>query len=49
MTIGSLAAFGLSLVNSFKRVISPALVLAFAVAEGVALGGAEQVLRRAVR
>ena len=38
-TIGSLAAFGLSLVNSFKRVISPALVMAFAVAEGIALGG----------
>jgi uncharacterized YccA/Bax inhibitor family protein len=38
MTIGSLAAFGLSMVNSFKRVISPALVMAFAVAEGVALG-----------
>ena len=38
MTIGSLAAFGLSLVNSFKRVVSPALVLAFCVAEGVALG-----------
>ncbi len=38
MTIGSLAAFGLSMVNSFKRVISPALVMAFCVAEGVALG-----------
>ena len=38
MTIGSLAAFVLSLVNSFKRVISPALVMAFAIAEGVALG-----------
>jgi uncharacterized YccA/Bax inhibitor family protein len=38
MTIGSLAAFGLSMVNSFKRVVSPALVIAFAVAEGVALG-----------
>ena len=38
MTIGGLAAFGLSLVNSFKRVISPALVLAFCAAEGVALG-----------
>ncbi|WP_370865176.1 Bax inhibitor-1/YccA family protein [Nocardioides agariphilus] len=38
MTIGSLAAFGLSMVNSFKRVVSPALVLAFCVAEGVALG-----------
>ncbi len=38
MTIGSLGAFGLSMVNSFKRVVSPALVLAFAVLEGVALG-----------
>ena len=38
LTIGSLAAFGLSMVNSFKRVVSPALVMAFAVAEGVALG-----------
>jgi len=38
MAIGSLGAFGLSLVNSFKRVISPALVLAFAALEGVALG-----------
>ncbi|MGZ5399237.1 MAG: Bax inhibitor-1/YccA family protein [Nocardioides sp.] len=38
MTIGSLAAFGLSMVNSFKRVISPALVLAFCAFEGVALG-----------
>ena len=39
MTIGSLGAFALSMVNSFKRVISPALVLAFCVLEGVALGG----------
>ena len=31
-------AFVLSLVNSFKRVISPGLVLAFAAIEGVALG-----------
>lgn len=31
-------AFVLSLVNSFKRVISPALVIAFCAAEGVALG-----------
>lgn len=31
-------AFILSLVNSFKRVVSPALVLLFAAAEGVALG-----------
>ena len=39
MTFGSLGAFALSLVNSFKRVISPPLVLAFAALEGLALGG----------
>jgi len=38
VTIGSLGAFALSMVNSFKRVISPALVLAFCAFEGVALG-----------
>jgi uncharacterized YccA/Bax inhibitor family protein len=38
MTVGGLGAFGLSMVNSFKRVISPALVLAFCALEGVALG-----------
>jgi len=38
MMIGGLGAFGLSMVNSFKRVVSPPLVLAFAVLEGVALG-----------
>ncbi len=38
LILGSGAAFVLSLVNSFKRVISPGLVIAFAVAEGVALG-----------
>ncbi len=40
---GSIMAFVLSLVNSFKRVISPALVLAFAAFEGVALGGISKV------
>ncbi|WP_122816553.1 Bax inhibitor-1/YccA family protein [Nocardioides pantholopis] len=39
VTIGSLGAFVLSMVNSFKRNISPALVLAFCALEGVALGG----------
>ncbi len=39
VTLGGLTAFGLSIVNSFKRVVSPGLVIAFAVAEGVALGG----------
>ncbi|NYI75757.1 Bax inhibitor-1/YccA family protein [Nocardioides panzhihuensis] len=42
-TLGAGAAFILSLVNSFKRVISPALVLAFAVAEGIALGALSKV------
>ena len=36
--VGSGVAFLLSLANSFKRVISPGLVLLFAAAEGVALG-----------
>jgi len=41
--LGAGVAFLLSLVNSFKRVISPALVLAFAAAEGVALGAISKV------
>jgi uncharacterized YccA/Bax inhibitor family protein len=36
--VGSGVAFALSLVNSFKRVISPALVIAFAAFQGIALG-----------
>ncbi len=47
MIIGSLGAFALSLVNSFKRIISPALVLAFAVLEGVALGALSKVFEAA--
>ncbi len=35
------------MVNSFKRVISPALVLAFAALEGVALGGISKVFNLA--
>jgi uncharacterized YccA/Bax inhibitor family protein len=42
-TIGSLLAFVLSLANSFKRVISPGLVLLFCAAEGVALGAISKV------
>ncbi len=38
LMVGSFGAFGLSLVNSFKRVVSPPLVLAFCALEGVALG-----------
>lgn len=36
--IGSGGAFALSLVNSFKRIVSPGLVVAYAVLQGVALG-----------
>jgi uncharacterized YccA/Bax inhibitor family protein len=36
--IGSLGAFALSMVNSFKRLISPPLVIAYAILQGVALG-----------
>jgi uncharacterized YccA/Bax inhibitor family protein len=44
LMIGSLGAFALSLVNSFKRVISPALVLAFAALEGVFIGAFSKVV-----
>jgi uncharacterized YccA/Bax inhibitor family protein len=46
-TIGSLGAFLLSMVNSFKRVISPALVLLFCAFEGVALGAISKVFNLA--
>lgn len=45
--IGSLGAFGLSLVNSFKRVVSPPLVIAFAALEGVALGALSKIFEGA--
>ncbi|MCY7397194.1 MAG: Bax inhibitor-1/YccA family protein [Nocardioides sp.] len=38
LTVGMLGAFALSMVNSFKKVISPALVLLFCAFEGVAMG-----------
>jgi len=47
VTIGSLGAFALSMVNSFKRVVSPPLVLAFAALEGVALGGLSKLFNLA--
>jgi uncharacterized YccA/Bax inhibitor family protein len=37
--MAALVGFGLAMVNSFKRVISPALVLAYAAIEGVFIGG----------
>lgn len=44
LTVGSLGAFALSMVLSFKRVISPALVIVFAALEGLALGGLSKVI-----
>ena len=42
-TFGALGAFVLSMVNAFKKVVSPALVLAFAALEGVALGAISMI------
>ena len=44
LMVGSFGAFALSMVNSFKRVVSPALVIAFAALEGVALGAFSKVI-----
>jgi len=44
LVLGGGIAFVLSLVNSFKRNISPALVIAFALAEGVALGAFSKLI-----
>ena len=44
LVVGGGAAFALSLINSFKRVVSPALVLLFAVAEGVSLGAFSKLI-----
>lgn len=43
-TGGAIIGFGLALVNSFKRIISPALVLAYAVVEGVFVGAFSKVI-----
>ena len=42
--VGAMAGFGLSMANSFKKVIRPALVLAFAVAEGIFVGAFSKAL-----
>jgi uncharacterized YccA/Bax inhibitor family protein len=44
LMVGSLGAFALSMVNSFKRVVSPPLVMAFAALEGVALGAFSKLI-----
>jgi uncharacterized YccA/Bax inhibitor family protein len=42
--VGALGGFVLSMVNSFKRVVSPALVIAYAALEGVFIGAFSKVL-----
>jgi len=44
--VGAFGGFALSMVNSFKRVISPALVLAYAVFEGVFIGAFSKVIEQ---
>jgi uncharacterized YccA/Bax inhibitor family protein len=44
---GAILGFVLSMVNSFKRVISPPLVIAYAVCEGVFIGALSKVLEAA--
>jgi len=42
--LGAFGGFALSLVNSFKRVVSPALVMAYAVLEGIFVGAFSKVI-----
>jgi uncharacterized YccA/Bax inhibitor family protein len=42
--VGAFVGFALSLVNSFKRVVSPALVLAYAAFEGLFIGAFSKVI-----
>jgi len=47
LVIGAIVGLILGLVNSFKRNVSPALVLAYGVAEGVFLGGISKIFDNA--
>ena len=42
--LGAFGGFGLAMVNSFKRVISPGLVLAYAALEGIFIGAFSKVM-----
>src|SRR5688500_12939877 len=42
--VGALGGFALAMVNSFKRVVSPGLVLLYAVLEGVFVGAFSKVI-----
>ena len=43
-TVGALGGFILSMVNSFKRVVSPGLVIGYAVLEGVFIGALSKLI-----
>ena len=43
--VGALGGFVLAMVNSFKRVVSPALVIAYAALEGVFIGAMSKVFQ----
>jgi uncharacterized YccA/Bax inhibitor family protein len=45
--VGALGGFALAMVNSFKRVVSPPLVLAYAALEGVFVGAMSKVFQAA--
>jgi len=45
--LGAFGGFALAMVNSFKRVISPALVIAYAVLEGIFVGAFSKVIEGA--
>ena len=45
--VGALGGFALAMVNSFKRVVSPPLVLAYAALEGVFVGAMSKVFQLA--
>ena len=42
--VGAFGGFALSLVNSFKRIVSPGLVIAYAVLEGLFVGAFSKVI-----
>jgi uncharacterized YccA/Bax inhibitor family protein len=44
LMVGAFGGFALSMVNSFKRVVSPALVIAYAALEGLFVGAFSKVL-----
>ncbi|MGN6161995.1 MAG: Bax inhibitor-1/YccA family protein, partial [Marmoricola sp.] len=46
--VGSIGGFALAMANNFKRVVSPALVLAYAAFEGIAVGAFSKALENTV-